>query len=152
MGADDFRRSGATGRYSGVPVRSGSSVISVLFVDPDVESARRMAAPLRERCAVAVVGSAREAMEAMRVRLPTMLVTELSLPDTNAVQWIALLHESEATRQILLMVVSWRSSIRDKIAAFQAGADDFLVKPVEDDVFATHFGLLSRFRQVIGVR
>jgi DNA-binding response OmpR family regulator len=124
----------------------------VLFVDPDVGSARRLAASLRDRCAVAVVGSAREAMEAMRVRLPTMVVTELALPDADGVQWLSMLHHTQVTHEVLLMVVTWRSAIRDKIAAFQAGADDFLVKPVESDVFVTHFGLLSRFRQVIGAR
>jgi DNA-binding response OmpR family regulator len=135
-----------------MPHRLTTSVISVLFVDPDIDSARRLAAPLRERCAVAVVGSAHEAMEAMRIRMPTMVVTELHLPDTDGAQWISNLHHSPATHQVLLMVVTWRSTIRDKITAFQAGADDFLVKPVEPEVFITHFGLLSRFRQVIGMR
>jgi DNA-binding response OmpR family regulator len=127
-------------------------VISVLFVDPDIGSAQQLATPLRHRCAVAVVGSVREAMEAMQVRLPTMVVTELALPDADGVKWLSMLHQSQVTHEVLLMVVTWRSTIRDKIAAFQAGADDFLVKPVDSDTFATHFGLLSRFRQVIGVR
>jgi len=126
--------------------------MAVIFVDPDIESARRMAQPLRDHCALAIVGTAREAMEAMRVRIPTMVVTELDLPDANGAQWIAMLHATPATHDVLLMVVTWRSAIRDKIAAFQAGADDFLVKPVEAEAFATHFSLLSRFRQVITVR
>jgi DNA-binding response OmpR family regulator len=132
--------------------RLASSDISVLFVDPDLESTRRLAAPLRERCALAVVGSAHEAMEAMRRRMPTMVVTELHLPDTDGAQWISTLRHSPATHQVLLMVVTWRSTVWDKITAFQSGADDVLVKPVEPEVFLTHFGLLSRFRQVVGMR
>jgi DNA-binding response OmpR family regulator len=126
--------------------------MAVLFVDPDTTNARYLAAPLREHCAIAIVGSAAEAMAAMHARMPAMIVTELDLPDGYGSQWIAKLHASPATHEVLLMVVTRRASIQDKIAAFQAGADDYLVKPVEVETFLTHFRLLSRFRQVLGGR
>jgi DNA-binding response OmpR family regulator len=53
-------------------------------------------------------------------------------------------------RHVLLMVVTNRSGVRDKINAFQAGADDYLVKPLDPTVFALRVQLLSRFRKVIG--
>jgi two-component system response regulator TctD len=53
-------------------------------------------------------------------------------------------------RHVLLMVVTARSGVRDKINAFQAGADDYLVKPLDPAAFALRVQLLSRFRKVIG--
>jgi DNA-binding response OmpR family regulator len=47
------------------------------------------------------------------------------------------------------MAVTHRSLVGDKIAALQAGADDYLVKPVSPDQFDTHVQLISRFRRVI---
>jgi DNA-binding response OmpR family regulator len=40
--------------------------------------------------------------------------------------------------------------VRDKIAAFQAGADDYLVKPLDPHQFVVHAQMVSRFIQVIG--
>jgi DNA-binding response OmpR family regulator len=50
---------------------------------------------------------------------------------------------------VLLMVLTRRSGIQDKIAALQAGADDYLVKPVEPQLFVSHVRAVSRFRQVL---
>ena len=123
--------------------------MAVLFIDPDVASAERLAQTLRGRFAVAVVPSAQAARSAMSVRMPDLIVTELGLPDANGVDLIATLHSAPATRNVLVMVVTHRTSVRDKIAALQAGADDFLVKPVNAEQFETHFLLISRFRKVI---
>ncbi|MBF6591411.1 MAG: response regulator [Ktedonobacterales bacterium] len=124
-------------------------LLSVLFIDPDTQSAQWLANAIRDRCAVAVVGSAREAMAAMSQRMPTLIVMELDLPDANGPQMLASLRNTPSTHNILLMIVTHRVAIRDKITAFQAGADDYLVKPVAAELFQTHVLLVSRFRQVI---
>ena len=151
-GGDSGRPSRLTGRpqVRGAPTRSTPALLSVLFVDPDLEAARWLASSLRDHCAIALVGSASEAMAAIELRQPTMIITELDLPDAVGVEWLGSLHRTPATHRVLLMVVTHRAAIRDKIAAFQAGADDYLVKPVEIETFETHFALLSRFRQVAG--
>lgn len=79
-----------------------------------------------------------------------MAVTEIDLPDASGVDLIARIHATPATRRVLLLVMSARGSAGDKIAAFQAGADDYLVKPVDARQLVEHVSLLSRFKQVIG--
>jgi DNA-binding response OmpR family regulator len=131
------------------PSQAHKPSMAVLFIDPDVASAERLAQTLRGRFAVAVVPSAQAARSAMSIRMPDLIVTELGLPDANGVDLIATIHSAPATRNVLVMVVTHRTSVRDKIAALQAGADDYLVKPVDADQFETHFLLVSRFRKVI---
>ena len=123
--------------------------LSVLFVDPDVEGAERLAGVLRRSNAVAVVASATAAFAAMAARMPSLIVTELDLPDASGLDLLASLRQNSATRNVLLMVVTRRSGVRDKILAFQAGADDYLVKPLSPQQFEMHVQLLSRFRQVL---
>lgn len=123
--------------------------LSVLFVDPDVEGAERLAGVLRRSNAVAVVASATAAFAAIAARMPSLIVTELDLPDASGLDLLASLRQNSATRNVLLMVVTRRSSVRDKIGAFQAGADDYLVKPLSPQQFEMHVQLLSRFRQVL---
>jgi DNA-binding response OmpR family regulator len=52
-------------------------------------------------------------------------------------------------RTPLLMVVSARKGVHDKVAAFQAGADDYLVKPANPARFLTEVERLSYFAQAL---
>lgn len=124
--------------------------LSVLFVDPDRDHAEMLARSLRGRHAVAVTASARQAQSAISVRTPDLIVMELDLPDANGLDLLRAIHGAPATRHVLILVVTRRTSVKDKIAAFQAGADDYLVKPVDPEQFATHVLLVSKFRKVIG--
>jgi DNA-binding response OmpR family regulator len=122
---------------------------TVLIVDPNPDHAGRLAQALPPGWSSSLVTSAQAAMHAMRMQTPSLVVTELDLPDTSGVELVTLLHREPATRHILLMVVTQRSAIRDKIAALQAGADDYLVKPVDPAVFAVHVQLLGRLRRTL---
>ena len=130
-------------------IRPGQA-LSVLFIDPDRESAATLARPLRSHHAIAIADSASQAQAAISVRTPDLIVMELDLPDANGLELLRALHAAPATRNVLILVVTTRASVRDKIAAFQAGADDFLVKPVDPEQFATHVLLVGKLRKVLG--
>src|SRR5262249_35588149 len=114
------------------------------------EGAQRLSRALPAHTMTAVVSTAYAALQAMRGRVPTLIVTELELPDANGVELLRRIHADPATRKVLLMVVTRRNSIGDKIAAFEPGADDYLVKPLDPQNFLLHAQLLSRFGQVMG--
>jgi PleD family two-component response regulator len=126
-----------------------SRQLSVLIVDPDVQGAQLLAAGLGRKHMVVVVGTAAAALASIERRVPTLVVTELDLPDASGVTLIARLHSRPATRHVLLMALTRRPSVRDKIAAFEAGADHYLVKPQTPAHFASHVEQLSHFRQVL---
>jgi PleD family two-component response regulator len=142
-----------TNRKARLPANSYSkqqAQMSVLFIDPDQNNAERLSRSLSNISAVAFVASAHAALNAISLHVPSLIVTEIDLPDANGLELIAKVHATPAMRHVLLMVVTSRSGVRDKISAFQAGADDYLVKPLDPGVFALRVQLLSRFRKVIG--
>jgi two-component system KDP operon response regulator KdpE len=59
-------------------------------------------------------------------RRPDLLVVDLGLPDGDGV---ALIRDLRGWSAVPVIVLSARSSEADKIAALDAGADDYLVKP-----------------------
>jgi PleD family two-component response regulator len=124
--------------------------LSILFIDPDVASAERLVRSLQGRYAFAVVPTARQAQAAINARTPDLIVMELDLPDARGLELLLSLHNSPTMRHILILVLTKRQGVADKIAAFQAGADDYLVKPVDAEQFETHVLLVSRFRKIIG--
>jgi DNA-binding response OmpR family regulator len=138
-------------RSSSQSLQAAAPHMSVLFVDPDVEGAQRLARAIAGVAATAVAPTAQAALHALRSQLPTLIVTEVGLPDASGIELLARIHANPATRRVLLMVVTSRTSIQEKIAAFQAGADDYLIKPLEPQQFLMHLRLLTRFRQVTGI-
>lgn len=138
-------------RLTGVPARDSRDGLTILFVDPDVLSAQRLAMALGGLLSsFAVAATAQAAVAAIRARMPDVVVMELDLPDVRGVELISWLQTTPATRHVLLLVLTAQASVMQKVAAFQAGADDYLVKPVEAGMLATHLRLLMRFRQVLG--
>jgi DNA-binding response OmpR family regulator len=96
-----------------------------------------------------IVGSAGEVFRVLQTSTPTVVAAELDLPDASGLALLAALHTNPATQQVPFLIISRRASLQDKIAAFQAGADDFLVKPVDPAVFADHVRRLVYFRQIL---
>jgi DNA-binding response OmpR family regulator len=123
--------------------------LHILIVEPDTSVAHQLAGALRRDHAVTVVGTAAAALAAISAHLPTLVATEFDLPDAFGLDLLTALHSRPATQSVLLLVLSRRTSIQDRIAAFQAGADDFMIKPIAPQTFAAHVQRLSRFRQVL---
>lgn len=124
------------------------AALSLLFVEPDrqdIEHLIQMLAGHR----VVVVGSAQQALQTLGAGRVDVLITELDLPDGSGIDLISRVRTSPAMRNILLMALTHRASVASKVAAFQAGADDYLVKPVTAEEFALHLRRVLLFRQVI---
>jgi DNA-binding response OmpR family regulator len=124
--------------------------ITVLFLDPDFLSAQQLAEAIGPSSVTTIVATASQALAAIGKRVPQVIVTELDLPDADGLELIARWRSAPATRHTLLMVVTSRRSVQEKVAGFRAGADDFLIKPVDPLQFMLHFLTISRFRQVLG--
>jgi CheY-like chemotaxis protein len=124
------------------------AALSLLFVEPDQQDIEHLV-PMLQGYRVAIVGSAQQALQALGAGRVDVLVTELGLPDGSGIELIRRVRTSPATRDILLMALTHRASVASKVAAFQAGADDYLVKPVTAEEFALHLRRVLLFRRVI---
>jgi DNA-binding response OmpR family regulator len=79
---------------------------------------------------------------------PAILLLEVDMPDGDGKMLIKQLRESPTLRNMIVCCVTRRSGIKDKVAGFQAGADDYVVKPVNLQTFMWRVVLLSRIRQL----
>ncbi|EJL69372.1 two-component system response regulator KdpE [Variovorax sp. Varisp85] len=71
-------------------------------------------------------GSLRDGLAAAGTRQPDLLVLDLGLPDGDGV---SLIRDVRGWSAVPIIVLSARSDEADKIAALDAGADDYLTKP-----------------------
>lgn len=115
-----------------------SHAATVLVVEDDAGIRRFVRMALEgEGLAVVEADGYRRGLIDAGTRRPDLVVLDLGLPDGDGVQWIG---ELRAFSAIPVLVLSARDRESDKIAALDAGADDYLVKP-----FATG-ELLARVR------
>jgi two-component system, OmpR family, KDP operon response regulator KdpE len=99
----------------------------VLVCDADPRSIRALRLVLRDGgFAVHAASSAEEALDSAALRLPTIAIVELELPDGDGVESCRRLHEWS---DIPLIVVSAIADEHQKVRALDAGADDYVTKP-----------------------
>lgn len=99
----------------------------ILIVDDEPSILAAMAPLLRSRgYEVTTAMSGRAALEQVERSDPDLVILDLGLPDIDGVEVCRLLRDGRSTP---IVVLSARGAERDKVAALDAGADDYVTKP-----------------------
>ena len=115
--------------------------IRILVVDDEPAILATMAPLLRSQGYEVVTAlSGRAAIEAAERDHPDLVVLDLGLPDIEGVEVCRTIRRDQA---VPIIVLSARGAERDKVAALDAGADDYVTKP-----FGTE-ELLARIRAAL---
>jgi DNA-binding response OmpR family regulator len=122
--------------------------LSVLVVEDDPSARERIQMALQDRYTLQFVKGASEALDAIRKHLPDLLVSEVDLPEGDGLQLCSQVRELPEAEQLPIMLVTARGSIQDKVAGFLAGADDYIVKPVDVRLFYARIRLLYRIKVI----
>jgi two-component system, OmpR family, KDP operon response regulator KdpE len=114
---------------------------SVLIVEDEPHLLRALAINLRaRRYDVHTAANGRTALTLAGRRPPDLVILDLGLPDIDGIDVI---HGLRGWTQIPIVVLSARQDQADKVAALDAGADDYLTKPFGMDE------LLARLRAAL---
>lgn len=76
---------------------------------------------------LALTGDA--ALAAVRERLPELILLDLMLPDLPGIEVCRQLRADERTRGVLIVMLTAKGEEADRVLGFEAGADDYVVKP-----------------------
>jgi len=126
----------------------------VLVVD-DLEANRRLleALLLRDYCDVSFAANGEEALQNARLTRPEIILLDWKLPDLDGLEVCRRLKADPATRDIPLVMVTAAADAAIRVRAAQAGADDFLTKPINAlQLSARVRGLLRLKRSVDELR
>jgi DNA-binding response OmpR family regulator len=74
------------------------------------------------------------------------VVLDLGLPRRSGMELVRAWRARERTRALPVLVITARDRIADRIAGLDAGADDYMVKPVDLDELAARLRALERRR------
>ncbi|MGB8215527.1 MAG: response regulator transcription factor [Anaerolineales bacterium] len=100
--------------------------LRVLVVDDERSIRRFLKASLGSQFVILEAENGAETLTAVATQHPDIVILDLGLPDMDGVEVTRRLRE---WTQVPIIIVSVREQEKDKIAALDAGADDYLTKP-----------------------
>lgn len=106
----------------------------VLAVDDDPANLEVLRARLQMAdYTVDIVQSARAAFDALRDKQYDLVLLDLMMPGMDGMEFLRRKSRMEDIRSVPVMVLSAKTSWEDKSRCLDAGADDFLAKPVDKE-------------------
>jgi diguanylate cyclase (GGDEF)-like protein len=117
----------------------------ILFVE-DTETVRRIVAVgLGERgYEVVTVGTGEEALGAIQLVKPDLVLLDINLPDMNGYQVCKRIKADPLCHHIPVVMLTSLEEIGFEVMALEAGADDFVSKPVDPVVLDARMNMIIR--------
>ncbi|MES9904213.1 MAG: response regulator [Sedimenticola sp.] len=122
----------------------------ILIVDDDEELAEYHARVLRSvQLVVTVLNQPLNILEVMAEVKPELLLLDLNMPDCTGVELASLLRQHDAYDTLPIVFLSGESDVAKHFEARLVGADDFLVKPIDEQfLIAAVVNRVQRARSV----
>lgn len=122
----------------------------ILVVD-DVEANRRLLqAKLEARHhSVCLASHGEEALEKAQAEAPDIILLDVMMPGMDGYEVCRRLKADPAVRHIPVVMVTALSAPEDRVRGLEAGAEDFLTKPVDDVLLEARLNTLMRYNRTL---
>jgi len=104
----------------------------ILIVDDQIEMLRMIGMNLEAKgYQIEAAQDAPGALERINRALPDLLILDIMLPGISGADLLRQLREDPKTKNLPVIILSALSQVDDKIAGLEAGADEYLTKPID---------------------
>ena len=90
-----------------------------------------------------------DALKAVRVHRPDVILLDVAMPVMDGLEACRRLKKDPDTRHIPIVLVTAQSELADRIRGIEAGADEFVSKPLHPDELRARVRSLARMKQLI---
>lgn len=121
----------------------------ILVVDDDLDSLKLIGLMLqRSGYEVSAANTGSQALAKAAAERPDLIILDVMMPDMNGYEVCRRLRSNVETKSIPIIMFTAKTLIDDKVAGFEAGADDYLTKPTHPSELASRVRtILSRNTQ-----
>lgn len=102
----------------------------ILIVDDDIDSLKLIGLMLqRHGYEVAAANTGTQALAKASAEHPDLIILDVMMPDMDGYEVCRRLRSDTSTDEIPIIMFTAKTLVDDKVAGFEAGADDYLTKP-----------------------
>jgi phosphoserine phosphatase RsbU/P len=124
--------------------------VPVLIVDDDAVSGAQLSAVARAAgYSVSAVYNGREAWDALKLSRFRVVISDWYMPGLDGVELCRRVRARRGEPYVYFILVTSRGGKQQYLTAMQAGADDFIAKPVDPDELQARLGVAER---ILGLR
>jgi DNA-binding response OmpR family regulator len=107
---------------------------TILVLDDD-QSARTLLEIMLSRTGfkVRLANDADEALQSINEEMPHLVISDISLPGMDGIEFVRLLRQQEATMDLPVIILSAHHDDKTIKEAMEAGATQFMKKPLKMD-------------------
>ncbi len=84
-----------------------------------------------------------DCLEKVVEKLPDTIVLDVMMPRLDGYETVSRLKNQDSTKDIPVVIVTALNDVANQIKSIEAGADDFLSKPIEEKLLVAKVKLLS---------
>ncbi len=124
--------------------------LHILLVENDPNACSRIQQALGSGFIVRNAQSLMEAKLYLEERMPDVLICEVLLGQESGLDLCRFIRKTSYSplRRIPIMLLTSLTTLQDKVAGFDAGADDYVVKPFDARHLMARIRLLSRIKRL----
>ena len=126
----------------------------ILIVDDDLESLRLISLMLQRRgYEVTAAQSGEQALSKIENENPNLIILDVMMPGMDGYEVCRHLRADPQTSHLPVIMFTAKTLVGDKVAGFQAGADDYVTKPIHPAELVSHVeSLLQRSKSALAER
>ncbi len=117
---------------------------SVLIIDDEADIRDILAYSLKkEGFNVLTAENGQAGIESAKMHKPDIIILDVMMPEMDGIEVCQILRSDQSTKDILICFLTARSEDYSQIAGLDAGADDYVAKPIKPRV------LISRLKAIL---
>ena len=120
----------------------------VLIVDDEPMNVELLQAYLGSEYVTVSASNGKEALEKVNEEKPDIVLLDIMMPEMNGYEVCKLIKTGEFTKFLPVVMVTALSNREDRIKGVEAGADDFLIKPVDKVELTARIRSLLRIKHL----
>ncbi len=109
----------------------------ILIVDDDLQTLKLIGLMLQRRgYEIIAARDGQQALQKARTEAPDLIILDMMMPDMTGYEVCRQLRSQSVTRNLPVLMFTAKADLDTKVQGFEAGADDYLTKPIHPNDLA----------------
>lgn len=120
---------------------------SILIVEDNYDLREMIKENLKETYLILEADNGKTGFKIAEEKIPDLIISDIMMPEMDGYELARLIKTNEKTNHIPVIILTAKASQEDKIEGLETGADDYLIKPFNEQELKVRVRNLIRVRQ-----